>query len=116
MSSVSKEFTHDRDCPFRERVHELEERLDDVQANFLLARGVDTVCTKCHGFGVRTYGDTTTWRGGIGGQSITRDVCDHCWGTGDEHKKGTDLRKLTNAFRGLEMKVAILEEKLGNKL
>lgn len=115
MSSVSKEFTHDRDCPFRRRVHELEERMGSMQATFLEMRGVETQCTKCGGLGTRVYGSTATWKGGIGGQSITRDVCDHCWGTGDEHKKGRDLRKIDAAFRTLEMKVAKLEQVLGNK-
>ena len=26
---------------------------------------------------------------------MTSDVCDKCWGTGDQHRKGYDIRKLT---------------------
>ena len=48
------------------------------------SRGVpeDRVCEKCHGFGARTYSSTATWRGGVGGMTITTDVCDRCWGSG----------------------------------
>lgn len=42
----------------------------------------DTPCPKCRGLGVRAYGTTATWRGGIGGAAITSDVCDACWGSG----------------------------------
>lgn len=41
------------------------------------------VCKGCGGYGVRSYGDTSTWKGGYGGQMITSDVCDKCWGSGD---------------------------------
>jgi hypothetical protein len=30
----------------------------------------------------------------MGGAAMTRDVCDRCWGSGDEHSHWTDLRKL----------------------
>jgi hypothetical protein len=59
---------------------------------FLMCRGVETPCSKCVGFGVRAYGSTATWRGGIGGQTVTQGICDHCWGSGDEHRKGANLR------------------------
>lgn len=57
-------------------------------------RCVDEPCKACGGAGNRAYGSTATWRGGIGGQAITSDVCDSCWGTGDAHRKGADLRVL----------------------
>jgi len=44
------------------------------------------VCTRCGGYGERAYPSTSTYRGGIGGQMITQDVCDKCWGSGDEAK------------------------------
>ena len=28
----------------------------------------------------------------MGGASMTRDVCDGCWGTGDQDRHGVDLR------------------------
>jgi len=39
-------------------------------------------CPTCQGHGKRLYGSTSTWRGGIGGQAFTTDVCDSCWGSG----------------------------------
>jgi len=51
-------------------------------------------CPKCGGEGYRVYPDTSTWRHGIGGQAITEDICDKCWGTGRTDKTGPDLRKL----------------------
>lgn len=55
---------------------------------FLEMRGIDGgrdnpgLCRACDGLGVQTYGSTATWRGGIGGQALTLDVCDRCWGSG----------------------------------
>lgn len=60
-------------------------------------RGISSIelaCKKCQGSGVYTYANTTTWRGGIGGQALTIDVCDECWSTGTTEKTGVDLRKL----------------------
>jgi hypothetical protein len=51
-------------------------------------------CKGCSGFGNRTYGDTSTWRGGAGGQAMTVGVCDKCWGTGRTDRTGVNLRKL----------------------
>lgn len=56
-------------------------------------RGVQDPCERCHGLGVRSYSNTATWRGGIGGQAFTRDTCDTCWGSGDKFHKFFDLRK-----------------------
>lgn len=70
---------------------------------FLNRRGIqpeyDEVCPACHGSGVRLYGSTATWRGGLGGQMITSDVCDKCWGSGKTNDKWVDLRKLRNNIR-----------------
>jgi len=41
-------------------------------------------CPHCGGSGVKSYGSTATWHGGAGGQMITTDVCDACWGSGDD--------------------------------
>ena len=65
---------------------------DCLHAAILQYRGVDFPCKRCQGLGVRAYGDTSTWRHGIGGQVITGGVCDECWGTGDINRKGYDLR------------------------
>ena len=53
-------------------------------AAYLRSRDVDEACAKCHGLGVHYYSSTATWGGGMGGQSFTMDVCDACWGTGDQ--------------------------------
>lgn len=53
----------------------------------------DSVCQECGGSGVTTYGDTSTWRGGIGGQTITTDVCDKCWGSGDADRPWPNRRR-----------------------
>lgn len=78
--------------------------------DFLEARGVETPCSECGGFGRRTYSSTSTWGGGIGGQAMTDDVCDHCWGTGDENRKGADLRKMTRKNAALRATLAKVRE------
>jgi hypothetical protein len=62
-------------------------------------RGIETPCTRCHGTGRIAYGSGSTWRGGIGGSTITPDVCNRCWGTGDEHNHGENLKKLYARLR-----------------
>jgi hypothetical protein len=54
----------------------------------------DYPCKLCTGTGVRTYGSTATWRGGIGGQAMTPGVCDCCWGSGDAERPWINLREL----------------------
>ena len=46
----------------------------------------DICCPECWGSGYKGYGDTSTWRGGVGGQMMTTDVCNKCWGSGDKTK------------------------------
>jgi hypothetical protein len=62
-------------------------------------RGVHNPCKACRGLGVLSYGSTATWRGGMGGSMMTRDVCDRCWGSGDQDEPWTDLRRLRNEER-----------------
>ena len=50
-------------------------------------------CHRCGGYGTHTYGSGSTWRGGVGGQMMTMDVCDVCWGTGRNDEIGHDLRR-----------------------
>jgi hypothetical protein len=68
-------------------------QIEKMKCVLLTIAGV--VCKKCGGTGECTYPDTTTWHGGIGGQSITGDVCDKCWGTGRSDRTGLDLRKVS---------------------
>jgi hypothetical protein len=62
-------------------------------------RGVRVPCDKCEGFGIRMYGNTSTWRHGIGGAAMTNGVCDQCWGSGNSskpwpsHKEFYDMKK-----------------------
>lgn len=69
--------------------------MTDIHQTMLDIRGIDTPCKECGGWGVKTYGSTATWRGGIGGSALTDDVCDNCWGSGDENKKWPSHRLLT---------------------
>ncbi len=62
--------------------------------NFLEMRGVHDPCKMCQGLGTIMYWSTSTWRGGMGGSSMTHDVCNACWGSGDAFSHGVDLRKL----------------------
>lgn len=64
------------------------------QALCLEWREIENPCKKCAGRGHHSYPNTTTWHGGIGGQSFTNDVCDRCWGSGSEDNKWVDLRKV----------------------
>ena len=69
----------------------------DFIERVLAWRGIEKkedVCPKCDGSGKRTYGNTTTYMGGMGGQCLTNDVCNGCWGTGDITKKGVNLKDL----------------------
>lgn len=76
---------------------------DDVLDLLRTRRGVLAPCAKCYGWGVCFYSSTATWRGGMGGQAVTRDVCDLCWGSGDSVERGTDLRALAGKIRALEI-------------
>ena len=69
-------------------------------------RGVSVPCATCQGSGRRGYANTSTWRGGPGGQMMTDDVCDACWGTGDAERQGVDLRELTRLGASLHKATA----------
>ena len=62
-----------------------------------LDREVDDICFECGGSGALVYGNTSTWRGGVGGNAMTRGVCNKCWGSGDTSKPWTNLRSLPTA-------------------
>ena len=55
----------------------------------------DDVCQECGGPGRKAYGDTSTWRRRGGGQTITIDVCDGCWGSGSASRPWPSWRKRT---------------------
>lgn len=82
---------------FKEESDRLRQRLDYFYDDMLNWRGIDRSngdkpCKSCGGSGVRLYGSSTTWRGGIGGQVMTSDTCDECWGSGIEGKPLRNLR------------------------
>ena len=70
---------------------------DEQYQRFLMWRGLeaDDVCPRCQGSGYRAYGSTATWHGGIGGQMITTDVCDLCWGSGSKSRPWPNWRHFT---------------------
>ncbi len=76
------------------RVKELEKYREDEHARMLSWRDIepDEFCETCGGSGTRVYGSTATWRGGIGGQALTADVCDKCWGSGNKHRAWPSMR------------------------
>lgn len=82
--------------------NENEKIVDDYFERFLQWREIENVCKKCNGTGRLAYGNTSTWHHGIGGQSITGDVCEFCWGTGDMNRKGADLRNIYNETKRLK--------------
>lgn len=59
-------------------------------------------CEACRGLGVRGYGSTSTWMGGPGGQILTQDTCDKCWGSGRADRPGLNLKHATKAIQALE--------------
>ena len=89
--------------------------VDEHHKWMLHARGIETPCSYCRGFGTMTYGSTATWHGGMGGASMTKDVCYNCWGSGDENDHWTDLRKLRNEenARVAAKALVLLEQRCG---
>ena len=99
LQQANKKLEQERD-QLKSDVSRLERKLcrmydyDDM----LSWRGIgreagDEPCNVCSGSGVRSYGTTSTWRGGIGGCVITSDVCDRCWGSGVKDRPWTNLRQ-----------------------
>lgn len=72
----------------------LQRTADEVHAMMLDRRDIypEDVCTACSGYGVKQYSSTATWRGGVGGQAMSCDVCDACWGSGSATKTWLNLR------------------------
>jgi len=91
-----------RDETIKELQKSLNGEREALLKYFLELRGVETPCKKCGGTGVITYGSTSTWRGGIGGQSMTNDVCDTCWGSGDAVRTWVNLRKASSEKKARE--------------
>lgn len=79
---------------------------------FIEHRGVDVPCQSCRGLGTRLYGSTATWHGGAGGQTVTTDICDRCWGSGDEERHGVNLRTLAGKDAEVAAAVAMENERI----
>jgi len=58
------------------------------------------LCRKCQGLGRAGYSNTSTYMHGCGGDMITNDICDQCWGSGDENKPFTNIRELIEKRTG----------------
>ena len=86
-----------RIAELEKQVFELQSRRENMHYDMLLWRGItpdfDKVCRSCSGSGIKVYGSTSTWRGGIGGQMMTSDVCDKCWGSGKEDRPWLSHRR-----------------------
>jgi hypothetical protein len=62
------------------------------------------VCSDCQASGYKLYSDTSTWRGGIGGQMLTTAVCNKCWGSGSKSKPWPSHRQFEAMQRKLNVK------------
>lgn len=92
----------------------------DLQAavdHVLRLRGVETPCETCHGLGTKRYPDSGTWRPKVGIvlRAFTHDVCDTCWGSGDAHRHGVNLREQEATFnaRVAERALSLFADKAG---
>ena len=97
LCQARKELAETRDQLDQERLHRDATRYEDC----LRWRDVEVPCERCEGRGIATYGSTAAWMGGIGGAMITSGVCDSCWGTGDMHRIGANLRDLMDLRKEL---------------
>ena len=87
------------------------EDFEDFRERVLSWRDIDSpteACSRCGGAGGRTYASTATWRGGIGGQSLTWDVCDSCWGSGRSDRAWPSHRSIAR----LQARVEELEREI----
>lgn len=89
-----------------------------TEEEFIHRRGVRSPCFMCRGLGTRYYPSTSTWRGGMGAAALTSDVCDKCWGSGDQDRPWLDLRKLEKERRAWEAEQCRewLKQQLGMRL
>ena len=69
---------------------------EELQQAVMDYRGIlreEDICPDCQGWGAKAYASTATWHGGIGGQMITTDVCNKCWGSGDRNRPWLSHKK-----------------------
>lgn len=96
-----------------DRVLEAHTGLTRAQYECMLKwRGIQAPCVKCDGAGSFVYSNTATWRrepGTVAGRAMTRDVCDACWGSGDQLCPWPNLRELEEKARKLDYMLAQLK-------
>ncbi len=84
---------------------------EDGMENALYRRGIGRrggdPCGKCSGLGARMYSHGSTWRGGMGTVGGRHDICDDCWGSGDDHEPWLNLRTLEETNRRLVAERAV---------
>ena len=97
---------------------ERDQRKESFYADALMLRNVELLraCKECGGLGVKVYANTTTWRGGCGGQAMTNGVCDHCWGSGDRYLQWVDLRGAAQQLARFQAEIEDLRSKLQKAL
>ena len=97
---------------------EWDQRKESFYADALMLRNVELLraCKECGGLGVKVYANTTTWRGGCGGQAMTNGVCDHCWGSGDRYLQWVDLRGAAQQLARFQAEIEDLRSKLQKAL
>lgn len=61
----------------------------------------------------KVYGSTATYMGGVGACAMTEDICDRCWGSGDNEFPGPNLRNLSLRARDDEEITYLLREVAG---
>jgi len=71
---------------------------------------VADACPGCGASGVKAYPSSATWHGGPGGQMLTQDVCDQCWGSGDLRHPWPNRREIGAKFQELAQRAASAQE------
>jgi hypothetical protein len=97
------------DCTCKIAADEIE-RLRGIRENlnrYMPTARLDLVdeercCTECQGSGIKTYGTSATWRGGSGGMTLTTDVCNKCWGSGDANRPWPSHREIERLRAALQ--------------
>ncbi len=87
----------------------------------LIWRGIeqdygDKPCKDCGGNGIKSYGSTSTWHGGIGGSAITQGVCDKCWGSGNIDKPWVNLKKIYKQLEEKDKEIERLDTSLEHEI
>jgi len=66
-------------------------------------------CKGCSGAGKMVYSNTSTWHHAFGGQMITSDVCEQCWGSGSASRPWPSWREIWHLKQVIESKNALID-------